>query len=122
MSVRQSDRSARVSDPTSASAENSTSASNDLYARTWSTTGRINRGCRESSRETITSLLSRNNKTSQKTMLNANSIRPYPSTPNRFASDNVTMTEVVRQITSAALKNAKFDAIRRRAGLSTRRG
>ena len=31
-------------------------------ARTWSTRGLINRGCRESSRATITSLLSRHQK------------------------------------------------------------
>jgi hypothetical protein len=39
-----------------------------------------------------------------------------------LASDNVTTTEVVRHTSSAALKNAKLEAIRRRAGLSTRRG
>jgi hypothetical protein len=36
-----------------------------------------------------------------------------------LASDNVTTTDAVRQISSAALRQAKFDAIRRLAGWST---
>ena len=72
----QSAGSSSVSRPTAVSTENSETASSVLNARTWSTSGLMSRGCRDSSRATITSLLSRTSRTSQKTTLKANSTRP----------------------------------------------
>src|SRR5438093_318361 len=59
---------------------------------------------------------SRTKRTSQKTTLKANSIRPKPARPRHLAKDRVTTTDVARQATSAALSAAKFEAIRRGAG------
>ena len=58
-------------------------------------------GCRAISRVTIVSKQSLTISTSQKTTLNANSIRPNPAAPSRRASENVRTTEIARQTISA---------------------